>query len=302
MALVMSAWRILKKAWNDFVEDDAMTLGAALAFYVTLAMAPLLLCLVTVAGFAGPRFEQELVEQLRQLVGPRAAEAVGMVVDNAARHDDLRSVSGLIGVGTLLLGASGAFAQLQYAMNRIWNVKAKPGQGIWGWLRKRFLSAGMVLTVGFLLLVSMAISAFVSGASGSVRDLLPGSDYIWPAIDAVISLFTVIALFALIFKVLPDVRIAWRDVWVGGVATAALFVVGKTAIAFYLGHTSVGSAYGAAGSVIVLLLWINYASLILFFGAELTQAYTEYRGARIEPDDYAVLVTRPPEQTVPAGN
>jgi membrane protein len=245
---------------------------------------------MAVAGLAGAGFEEELADQVGELVGPRAADAVVMIVDNAARNDDLGSLSGLIGIGMLLLGASGAFAQLQYAMNRVWNVQAKPGQGLWGWLRKRFLSAGMVLTVGFLLLVSMALSAALTGASASARDLLPGADFVWPILDAVVSLFTVISLFALIFKVLPDVRIAWREVWVGGAVTAGLFVVGKTAIALYLGQTSVGSAYGAAGSLIVLLLWVNYASLILLFGAEITQVYAELRGIRIEPDEHAVRV------------
>jgi membrane protein len=276
-----------------------MTLGAALAFYVTLAMAPLLLCLMAVAGLAGSQFEDRLAQQVGELVGPRAGEAVTMIVDSASRDEELGSFSGLVGIGMLLLGASGAFAQLQYAMNRVWNVQAKPGQGLWGWLRKRFLSAGMVLTVGFLLLVSMGLSAALSGASASAKDLLPGTDFIWPVLDAFLSLFTVVALFALMFKVLPDVRIAWREVWIGGLVTAALFVVGKTMIALYLGQTSVGSAYGAAGSLIVLLLWVNYASLILLFGAEITQAYAEYRGIRIEPDEHAVRIVQPQPQEIP---
>lgn len=291
-----------KRAISDFVDDDAMTLGAALAFYTALAMAPLLLCMVAIAGLAGPHLEQELTAKVAAVVGAKAAEGIAMIMDSADSRPDLRSVSGLVGIVTLLVGASGTFAQLQYAMNRIWNVEARPGQGMWGWLRKRFLSAGMVVAVGFVLLVSLALSTAIAGAGRPMHDVLPGADALWGLFDAGVSFVTVVVLFAVIFKVLPDVQIAWRDVWFGAAVTAALFVAGKFAIGLYLGRSSVASAYGAAGSLILLLLWVYYSSLILFFGAELTQEYAHWRGASIEPDDYAVkIVPRKPLEVTPSG-
>lgn len=292
---------LTKRALSDFIDDDAMTLGAALAFYTALAMAPLLLCLVTIAGLAGAQFERELTAKVSAVVGSKAAEAVAMIMDSADSRPDLRSVSGIVGIVTLLVGASGTFAQLQYAMNRIWDVEARPGQGIWGWVRKRFLSAGMVVAVGFILLVSLGLSAAISGAGRPAHDVLPGADAAWGLIDITLSFATVVVLFAVIYKVLPDVRIAWRDVWFGACVTALLFVAGKWAIGLYLGRTSVASAYGAAGSLILLLLWVYYSSLILFFGAELTQEYAHWRGAAIEPDDHAVrILPRTPVELTPS--
>jgi membrane protein len=299
-----AVWTLFKNALADFVEDDAMTLGAALAFYTALAMAPLLLCLVAIAGLAGAEFEREFTANVAAVVGAKAAEAVNMIMDSADSRPDLRSLSGFLGIITLLVGASGTFAQLQYAMNRIWDVQARPGQGIWGWIRKRFLSAGMVIAVGFVLLVSLALSAALSGAGRPAHDVLPGADALWGLVDIVISFATVVALFAVIYKVLPDVRIAWRDVWFGAGVTAALFAAGKFAIGVYLGRSSVASAYGAAGSLILLLLWVYYSSLIVFFGAELTQEYAKRRGAGIEPDEHAVRIMprKPVELPGPAAH
>src|SRR5581483_5891761 len=195
----------------------------------------------------------------------------------------------VVGIVTLLLGASGVFGQLQDALNTVWEVEPKPGRGIWGLIKDRFLSLTMVFGTGFLLLVSLVITAAVSAAGGTLRGLGPGLEAI-----AVVTL-----LFALIYKFLPDAKIAWRDVWVGAVATAVLFVIGKFAIGLYLGHASIGSAYGAAGSFVVVLVWTYYSAQILLFGAELTQVYANRSGSHVEPARDAVKIT--PEKRAEEG-
>jgi membrane protein len=188
------------------------------------------------------------------------------------------------------LGASGVFGQLQDALNTIWGVKAKPAQGIWGFLRSRFLSFAMVAGVCFLLLVSLAIEALLKGFSHYIQSVLPGGIVIALSVYLIFDFAVVVLLFALIFKSLPDVKIQWRDVWIGAVMTAILFGIGKWLLGFYLGSGAAASAYGAASSLITLLLWVYYSSQILLFGAEFTQVYAARAGREFEPDEYAVRV------------
>lgn len=282
------AWWVLKTAVASFFKYDAMTLGAALAYYTALSIAPLLVLLVWAASAMGHDMQQKLVDELVGLVGKQGGEAIQMIVQNAKDRPDLGKVAGYISIGMLLFSAAGVFGQLQASLNRLWNVKSKPKQGVWGWVRKRLLSFGMVFTIGFLLLVSMAVSAGISMVLGSVRQSLPGGEALWQVVNFVAPLIVIIPLFALVFEYLPDAIIPWRDVWIGAAVTGLLFAVGKLGIGLYLGHGSVGSAYGAAGSLIVLLVWVFYSSLILFFGAELTQAWMAWKGTPIKPSKHAV--------------
>lgn len=299
MVRFADAWTVLKTAVSDFFEDDALTLGAALAFYSALSMAPLIIIALWIASVVSPGARERIVEQITGLVGPEGGEAVRTIVENAAASPNLGTIAGVIGIATLLFSAAGVFGQLQHAMNIIWDVKPKPGQGIWGWIRKRILSFGMLFAILFLLLVSLALSAAVTGATQVIGGAFAGSEIVMGALDIVVSLLVITLLFAAIFRYLPDVRIAWADVWGGALVTAILFVAGKFAIGLYLGHSSVGSAYGAAGSLVVLLVWVYYSSLIVFLGAELTQAGARQFGHGIVPDRYAVWADRKLEHVDP---
>ena len=196
----------------------------------------------------------------------------------------------IIGVTLALFGASGVFGQLQDALNTVWGVKAKPGLGIWGFLRTRFLSFAMVAGVCFLLLVSLAIEALLKGFSHYIQSVVPGGLTIAVSVYLIFDFAVITTLFAMIFKILPDVKTRWRDMWVGAVMTAVFFLIGKWVLGLYLGSGTAASAYGAAGSLITLLLWISYSSQILLFGAEFTQVYASEFGSPIEPDKYAVRI------------
>jgi membrane protein len=223
------------------------------------------------------------------LLDPSAVEVVQSIAQNASQPGK-SMIATIIGIALALFGASGVFGQLQDALNTIWGVKAKPGRGIWGFLRDRFLSFAMVGGICFLLLVSLAIEALLKGFSHYVQWLLPGGMVIALAVYLVFDFTVVVLLFAMIFKFLPDVKIQWRDVWIGAVITAILFGIGKWLLGFYLGSGAAGSAYGAASSLITLLLWVYYSSQILLFGAEFTQVYARRAGREFKPSEYAVRV------------
>jgi membrane protein len=200
------------------------------------------------------------------------------------------TIATIIGIALALFGASGVFGQLQDALNTIWGVKAKPARSIWGFLRSRFLSFAMVAGICFLLLVSLAVEALLKGFSHYVQSVLPGGLVVALAVYLIFDFAAVVLLFAMIFKFLPDVKIQWRDVWIGAVMTAILFGIGKWLLGLYLGSGAAGSAYGAAGSLITLLLWVYYSSQILLFGAEFTQVYAARAGRELKPSEYAVRV------------
>lgn len=260
-----------------------MTLGAALSYYTALSLAPLVVLLVTASSFISPDLRGQLSAHIRSLAGPEAGDAVGAIIDAAREQRELRTVAGIMGLATLLFSATGILGQLQYALNRIWGVKAKPGQGWGGYLRKRILSLGMLVGIFFLLLVSLTVDAVLSAVLGELET-------VWPVASFLVSLSVFVLLFAAIYRYLPDVDIAWRDTWVGAILTALLFDFGKTAIGIYLGNSTIASAYGAAGSLVVLLVWVYYSSLVFFFGAELTQAVSSRLGGKIVPDEHAVWI------------
>lgn len=279
-----SAWKILKETAQDWSDDDAGTLAAALAYYALLSLAPLLVISISVAGwFLGPEAARGRVAgELGAIVGGQAAQGVQAVVENA-QQPARGLVSAVVGVITLFVGASGVFGQLQSSLNTIWEVKPRSDRGLLGKLRDRFFSFTMVLGVAFLLLVSLVLSSVLSSVGRVLSDTLPGGATLWQVVNFALSFAVVTVLFALIFKVIPDAKVQWRDVWLGAAVTALLFAVGKQLLGVYLGKAAVGSAYGAAGSIVALVVWVYYAAQILFVGAEFTQVRARRRGAEIVP-------------------
>jgi membrane protein len=287
----VAVWQVAKDAAREFIDDDAPTHAAALAYYTALGMSPLLVLLLWLATLVSPETRQEMLAQIQGLVGPEGGRAIRAIVDNAEATPGLGSFAGVVSLATLLFSVSSVFGQLQYALNHLWDVKAGPGtSGWWPWVRKRLLSIGTFVSTGFLLVTSLSISAAVTVASEQVHDVLPGLDVVWRVVAFVLSLGVSALVFALVFQVLPDVRLGWRDVAVGGVVTAVLFSIGRALIGLYLGQSSIGSAYGAAGSLVVLLVWVYYASLVVFFGAEITQIVAKRRKGRVDPEAHAVEV------------
>lgn len=278
-------FNVFKEAAKDFGEDKAPRLGAALAYYTLFSIAPLLLVAIAIAGFV---FGEEaargqIFAQMRGLIGNEGAGALQDMVKSAAKPKT-GTMATIVGLATLLFGASGVFGQLKDALNTIWEVEPKKGGGVLHFIKDRFLSLAMVLGVGFLLLVSLVLDAAIAAFGKFAGNRMPGGEGLWHGVEMVISLCVVTVLFALIFRYLPDIRIAWRDVWLGAGFTALLFVVGKFALGVYLGKKATASSYGAAGSLIVLLLWVYYSAQILFFGAEVTQVYARKHGSMAGED------------------
>jgi membrane protein len=294
---------ILKTAASNWMEDHAPTLGAALAYYTIFSLAPLLIIAIGIAGlvFGREAAQGQIFDQLRSLLGDAGGKAMQDMVQNATAKPTTGLVATVIGVVTLLFGASGVFGQLQTSLNTIWGVQPKPGRGVLGILRDRFLSFGFILVVGFLLLVSLLLTAMIAIVGQWFGGMSLGMEALAHILNLVLSLAVITLLFAMIFKFLPDARIAWRDVWIGALITAALFTAGKFALGLYLGKSGVASTYGAAGSLIVLLLWIYYSAQILFFGAEFTKAYAHRSGSAVHPTDNAVAVPKhsPPSRLEP---
>ena len=288
-----NAFSLLKQTFNEWLQDKAPQLGAALAYYTVFSLAPLILVLLAIVGVifrddpAGAW--DKVTQQMSYFLDPSAVQVVQNIAQKASQPGKSTSAT-IIGLALALFGASGVFGQLQDALNTIWGVKAKPTRGIWGFLRSRFLSFAMVAGICFLLLVSLTIEALLKGFSHYVQSILPGGIVIALSVYLIFDFVVVVLLFALIFKSLPDVKIQWRDVWIGAVLTAILFGIGKWLLGFYLGSGAAASAYGAASSLITLLLWVYYSSQILLFGAEFTQVYAARAGREFEPDEYAVRV------------
>ena len=296
-----SIFSLLKEAFKEWQEDEALQLGAALAYYTIFSIAPMLLVVIAVAGlvFGREAVQGQLDNQIQGMVGAQGADAIQTMVANAGRRGGGLWAT-IIAFATILFGATGVFTQLQTTLNHIFDVKPKPGQGIKGLLRARAAAFGMLLGIGFLLLVSLVISAALAAAGNYLLALMPGAEIVLQALNFVVSLAVITVLFAMIFRFLPDVKIAWRDVWFGAAVTALLFTIGKTLIGLYLGNSSVASVYGAAGSLVIVLLWAYYSSQILFFGAEITEVWARRRGAHIVPDEHAVPAERKgelPQQT-----
>lgn len=285
---------IVVDSFSSFVSDEPFRLAGALAYFTLLSMAPLLLIVIAIAGFffGEGAVQSELLAQIRNLVGQKGAEAVATVIDNADGLE--RSAESLVIGGALMLfGATTVFAQLQRALNEIWHVESAPSNAVLGFLRHRLLSFALILVIGFLLTVSLVVSAVLSALESYFGTLAIASLTVWQLTNIIVSFAFIVCLVALIFKYLPDALIEWRDVWLGAGITAVLFVVGKYAIGLYLGQASIGSVFGAAGSVVVLMVWVYYAALVLFFGAEVTQVVSRSRGEAIRPSPHAKRAADP---------
>lgn len=282
---------LFKETFTDFNQDRAPRLSAALSFYAIFSMAPLLVVVMGIIGLFYSDSSTLIKNQLHQLLTPDAAKLIDEMLQNASQNKGGGIMATIIGTVTLLLGAGGLFGQLQDALNTIWEVQPKPGQGFMAMIKNRFLSFTMVLGTGFILLVSLFLTTLISGAGEYVQQNYGVPPAVQQVINFVVGFALITGLFALIYKVLPDAEIGWRDVWIGAAVTSLLFGIGKFALGWYLGRSSVGSPYGAAGSLAVLLLWINYAAQILFFGAEFTQVYAKKYGSKIVPSPNAEPVT-----------
>lgn len=288
------AWQIIKETYTGWMTDRASRLSAALSYYTAVTIAPLLVLVVAAIGaFYGENSAQaRLAWQIRGLVGVEAARAAEAVVQSADQPT-LVGIAGVLSLLTVMWGMSNVFVELQDSLNTIWGVELKPDAGIIDMIRGRFLSFGMVLVIGFLLLVSLVLTTVLSAMSTFLGTLLPEMALLWQAIDLILSLGVTTLLFALIYKVLPDAKFAWRDVWMGATFTAVLFTIGKWLLGLYLGNTSLSSAYGAAGSLVILLIWIFYSAQIFFMGAEFTQVIASHFGEGVAPDEKAQPIRSP---------
>ena len=274
-----TVYDLFKRTFVRFFSKDTFQMGAALAYYTVFSLAPLVLIAISIASVVFHEKAQERISsEIESTTGSAVAKAVKETIKNAQETGGSTAAS-IIGIVVLLFGASGVFGQLQDSMNKIWEVQAKTGGGVWGFIRSRLLSFAMVLGIGFLLLVSLIISTALSAMG---KYLAPGQTAIAQVLNQLISFGFITLLFALIFKVLPDRPIDWNDVWVGGALTALLFVIGKYLIGLYLAKGSVASAYGAAGSLVVVLVWVYYASQIMMLGAVFTQVYADHNG-KVKP-------------------
>ncbi len=287
-----SLFEMLKDTFKEWSEDKASRLAAALAYYTVFSIAPLLVVVIGIAAFFFGRnvSQQQIMSQVQGLVGAQGAQLIATMIQNASKPSSSLPAT-VIGLATLLLGAAGLFGALQDSLNTIWGVAPNPKRGILGTIKDRFLSFTMVLGTGFLLLVSLSVSAALTAVGTYFGNKIAGFSTAWQGVDFLVSFAVITLLFAMIYKVLPDVEIAWSDVWIGAAVTALLFVIGKFLIGLYLGRGSVGSVYGAAGSLAILLIWVYYSAQILFFGAEFTQVYAHHRGSRIKPSADAILLT-----------
>ncbi|HEY5574246.1 MAG TPA: YihY/virulence factor BrkB family protein [Anaerolineales bacterium] len=283
---------LVRKTLTEWQEDKAPRLAAALAYYTAFSLAPILVIAIAVVGVVFDRqaAREQVVRQINSLAGPQGAELVDSML-NAAQDMGENVLATVFGLLALIFGATGVFGQLQDALNTMWEVAPKPQKGITGFIKKRFFSFTMVVGVGFLLLVSLAISAALSALSEWSVGLLPGLEAVMQGINFVVSLLVITLLFALVFKYVPDAEIAWWDVWLGAGVTALLFTIGKLLIGLYLGNTDVTEGFGAAGALVVILLWVYYSAQISFFGAEFTQVYANAYGSRVVPDEDAVALS-----------
>jgi membrane protein len=279
--MIARAWNLIKDTVSGFIEHEDLTRGAAIAYYTIFSIAPLLIIVIAIAGlvFGHVAAEGAIVGQLSGLIGKQSAEILQSMIQSA-NHPAPGILATIIGIGTLLLTATGVFTEIQSALNAIW--KAAPSAGLSELVRARLVSLGLVATLGFLMLTSLVVSAALTALGSYLSDLFPGGNILMSLLSSTISLILISGLFAAIYKILPDKPIAWRDVAVGSVVTAILFTIGKSLIGLYIGSSSVASSYGAAGALLIILLWVYYSAQIFLLGAEYTRAYAETHGSHAE--------------------
>jgi membrane protein len=291
---IATLWQVSLRTVQDWWQDNCLRLAASLAYYTALSLAPLVLLIVGVVGMVLDRQQvaNQLTAQLESLMGSSGRELVTSILTTASPQGG--ALATLVGLFTLFIGATAVFGELQATLNLIWEVHPTPTGGvwaeIWAWLRNRIFSLAIVFALAFLLLISLVISAALASAAAMFHG--PEQALLSRLLELAVSLIVLTFVFALLYKYVPDAEIDWRDVWLGGLITSVLFTLGKTAIGFYLGQASVGSAYGAAGSMVVLLVWVYYSALIMFFGAEFTHAWATRHGG-VTPEPHAISGAAP---------
>ena len=296
-----NSWTILKDTFNGFIDDRALKLSASLSYYTVFSMAPLLLLLISLAGvfFGREAIQGHVFAEINGLIGNEAAAQIQEIIKNMELSGKTNTAV-VIGAITLIIGATSVFGEIQDSINIIWKVKAKPKRGWVKLLKDRLLSSSLIVGLGFLLIVSLMVNGVLLAVSDWLKSYFPDvTIVIFHAFNIVLGFAVITTLFGVIFKVLPDAKIAWKDVRSGAFFTACLFMLGRFLIGLYIETSSTVTIYGAAGSLIVILVWVYYTAAILYFGAEFTRVYAEFTGARIEPADYAVYVEqREKERTV----
>jgi membrane protein len=285
------AGSIALESLRGFFDGESFQLAAALSYYTLLSIAPLLLVIIGAAGFllGEEQVREALVAQVRDLVGEEGASLLQTVLQNVGTRRS-NVVSMIVGFALMILGATTVFAQLQTSLNRVWGVKAAPSNAVLGFIRSRLVSLTVVLGLAFMLLVSLLFTAAISGMQAYLGSFLPGAAIVWTFVNHTVSLVLVAMLLAMLFRYVPDVEISWRDTIAGALVTAVLLTLGKHAIGIYLGRAGVGSAYGAAGSAVVFMVWVYYVSVILFFGAEITKVIARRRGRPLIPSAHATAI------------
>lgn len=289
---IKGLYEILRDSFINFNKDKCLKFSAALAYYTIFSIAPMLIIIIYLVGlfYGQEAIQGEIYNQINELVGKEAAFQIQEIIKNSAKSKS-GMVATTIGLVTLFIGATGVFSEIQDSINTIWGLKPKPQKGLLTFIINRLLSFSMVVSLGFLLLVSLVINALLGALNSKLHQFFPEiTIYVFQVINLVLTFGVVTFLFAIIYKMLPDAVIKWKDVWVGSMTTAVLFIGGKSAIGYYLGQSDVGSTFGAAGSIIIILIWVNYSSVILYFGAEFTQCYAMKWGSRIYPNKYAEWV------------
>ncbi|MHA4843285.1 YihY/virulence factor BrkB family protein [Flavitalea antarctica] len=284
-------WKVMKDSFTGFSDDKVLKLSGALAYYTLFSMAPLLIVIIFVCSlfFGRANTEDSIYSQIQGFVGPDTALQLQQIITNASLEGK-SSISLVIGIITLIIGATTVFAEIQDSINMIWGLKPKPKKGWLKMLKNRLLSFSVIIGLGFLLLVSLGVSAILEALNKKLQAIFPDVTVVlFYILNLVITFSVITILFAAIFKVLPDALIKWRDVIAGSIATAILFMLGKFGISFYISQSNIGSTYGTAGSLVVLLLWVYYSAAILYFGAEFTKFYALRYGSAIHPDHYAVV-------------
>ena len=285
-------WSLLRATLLDWYEDRAQRLGAALAYYTIFALAPGLVIVMALAGMLlGPGAEQQILREVQELIGEQGATAIAALIQNA-RGETLGATGTALALIPLIFGLWGVFGELQDGLNTIWGVTPKPGRRVFAIIKQRFWSFAMVVGTGFVLLVSLVVSAWLAAVGTYIGYLLPAPALVLETVNFVLSLVVITASFALIFKLLPDVHVAWRDVWLGAALTSFFFTLGKFVIGLYLGKSAVASAYGAASSLVIVVVWVYYSAQILLFGAEFTKVWTRRRGGGAIPEKTAVPITQ----------
>ncbi|MCW3112551.1 MAG: ribonuclease [Segetibacter sp.] len=294
MKIIKKYWRVLKEAGSGFSQDNCAKLSAALSYYTIFAIGPLLIIIISLSAlfYGRDAIEGRLYGQIKGLIGSEAALQVQDIIKNS-QHSNKGVIGTVIGTVALVIGATGIFTEIQDSINFIWSLRAKPKRGIVKYLINRLLSFSLIVSLGFLLIVSLVISALLDLLSDRLTHYFPDTTvYIFYVANIAIIFIIISLLFAIIFKVLPDGKIKWKDAFIGAAFTSILFIIGKAAIGFYLGRANLGATYGTAASVIVILTWVYYTSLILYFGAEFTKAYALEYGGGIIPDETAVFIIK----------